>query len=271
MKAIGMQNGIRGDLIISTVVARSFKERFPDSKLIMGLHKDFADMVPLFFQHESYDNFHLYDGYDNWPNEIDKKYLSKAKYDIVFNAMAPHLDNAWWKSWHQTEENCHMHYLPIPKNIQCSLNPWFDISDNKKFVALSPIGGWYNFPNTKSLSIPRAQEIVNFILSLGLGVIQLGHPDEPKLDGTTKKNLTYFDSVKNLLSCKAFITVDTGLTWVASAYSFPTLGLYSNSYYSSSYIKNIQPINNKAIYLDAPNVNDIDIELIKASIRQLTE
>ncbi len=271
MKAIGLTQGLRGDLVISTVAARAFKERFPDSKLVLGMHKDFADMAPLFFQHESFDNIHFYDGYDNWPSEIDKEYLGKAKYDIVFNAMAPHLDNEWWRQRHQTEENCHMHYLPIPKNIQCALNPWFSVPDNKKFVAFSPIGGFYNYPNAKSLSLERAQEIVDFILDAGLQVWQIGHKDEPRLEGVTKKDLSYFDSVKNLLGCKAFITVDTGLCWLSSAYSFPTLGLYSNSYYSPQYIKNIQPIQPNAQYLDAPNVNNIDIELIKQKIIELVK
>ncbi len=269
MKAIGVINGLRGDIVMGTVVAKDFKKQSPNCKLTLGIHKDFSDMLPLFRNHPCYDDYHLYDGYDNWPSEVDKTYLRQEKYDFIFNQMPKHTRDDWWKFHHQCQELILSQSGQITNDLQCILNPWFNIPDNKKFVALAPIGGWYNYPNAKSLPIPRAQEIVNFILDKGYEVWQIGHRDEPKLEGTTKKDLDYFDSVKNLLGCKTFITVDTGLNWVASAYSFPTLALYSNSYYSSKYIGNIQPKNPNALYLDALNVNDIDIELIKENILKL--
>ncbi len=270
-RAIGFAQGQRGDLCISTVAARAFKEQFPGAHLTLGMNKQFADMVDLFKNHEYFDDIHLYEEYDNWPSLEDINYLNNdGHFDIVFSAMPKRgNEHNWWQFEHQALNSATVYGLNPPSSLQCSLTQWFNIPDNGRYVAFSPIGGWYNYPNAKSLSIPRAQEIVDFIISLGYGVIQLGAPDEPKLNGTEKKSLTYIESVRNMLGCKMLIVPDTGLSWVASAYSMPTLGLYSNAYYSSKFIGNIQPKNPNAQYLDDPNVNDINIELIKEKIVEL--
>jgi ADP-heptose:LPS heptosyltransferase len=89
----------------------------------------------------------------------------------------------------------------------------------------------------------------------------------------TPKTLTnWLDTVRLMLGCKCLITVDTACSWIASAYSFPTIGLYGSEYYirnGNNYISSIQPINPNATYLDANNVNDIPIELIVKNIKKM--
>ncbi len=270
MRAIGFAQFQRGDLAIMTVAARAFKEQFPDSHLTLGINKQGGDMIDLFRFHKYYEDIHVYSGYDNWPDEIDKEYLYNAKFDRIYSAM-PKRDNEsnWWMTEHQCLNACSVYGLKAPSSLQCSLTQWFDTPDYKKFIAFAPFGAWPNYPNNKSLSITRAQEIVNFILAQGFELLQLGHPDEPKLEGTVKKSLTYFENIRSMLGTRCLVTIDSGVNWVGSSYSFPTLGLYSNAYYSPKYICNIQPYNPNAIYLDAPNVNDVDIELIKEKIVEL--
>ncbi len=270
MRAIGFNQKQYGDLVISTVAARAFKQKHPNSHLTLGIHKNYHAISELFKFNEFFDDVHFYSGDENWPDEQDKKYLDLQQFDIVFNAMPkrPNESN-WWQSESQVENICTIFGLQPPDNLQCSLTQWFDTPDYNKCIAFAPFGAWPHYPNNKSLSVTRAQEIVDFILSQDLGVWQLGHPNEPKLRGTIKNPLTYVENIRSMLGTRGLVTIDSGVNWVASAYSFPTLGLYSNSYYSPKYVCNIQPHNQNAMYLDAPNVNDINIELIKEKIIEL--
>lgn len=278
MRAIGFTQGQRGDLIISTVPARAFKQMYPDGSLTLGLNKQYADMAPLFVNHESYDDVHIYDAYDNWPSPLDESYLKRAKYDIIFDAMPKRANEAtWWQKEHQCQNACSLYNLPYPKDgIQCRLTKWFDVPDYSGHIALNYIGAFYaGYPNAKSYSPERARELVKMIRAKGYKVIVLGDPKEPALEDTERKPLSYLDSVKTLLGCRALVGIDSGLTWLASAYSHPTLACYSDHYYrtgspnfadSSTPAYAIQPVNPKAQYLSAPNLNDISIEAISTAL-----
>jgi len=151
------------------------------------------------------------------------------------------------------------------------LNPWFApyLDDFRDYVAFNYIGGFYaGYPNSKSYSPERAAEIVKLIKSMGYKVIVLGDPNEPELAGTERIKMSYVDSVKTMLSCKAFVGIDSGLTWAASAYSFPTLACYSDSYYGT-HVSSIQPINPNGRYLSAPTLDEIPLDQIVESLTSL--
>jgi len=269
MKAIGFNIGQRGDICMNTVVARQFKIQFPNSHLTLGIGPQYADMIQLFNQHQSIDDTHVYKSYDRWPSQEDIFYLKNKKFDIVFPGLPQHTSDRWWQQYHQTEEACLMNGLEKPINKECNLNKYFETGYIKKYIAFAPFAGFYNKNNTKTLTLENAQRIVDLVLKLGYAVIQLGGIDEPKLQNTVFLNSDYFNSVRLMLSCEFLIHTDTGIGWIASAYKFPCIGLYSNYYYSKSYVKNIQPINNNAIYIDNFNVNDIDLEEIRIAIKNL--
>lgn len=272
MKAIGFNLGQRGDLAINTCAARVYKELFPNSKLIMGVHSNYSDMLPLFENHDYFDGFHIYESYNDWPNKTDSDYLKSENYDIVFNGMPKNTSFSWFTYAHQTQEVCLMHGLRPPNNLQCSLNQWFPSIKHQKTIAFAPFGGWYNKNNTKKLSFEFAQIIVNEILKFGYQILQIGGSDEPKLENAIKLDCCYFDTIKHVLGCDCLIHSDTGIGWVISAYSFPQLGLYSNDYYvrnGVNYIRSIQPVNPNSIYLDENNVNQIKIEKILENLKKL--
>jgi ADP-heptose:LPS heptosyltransferase len=269
--AIGFNLGMRGDVVMNTVAARSFKTFYYGSVLVLGIGPQYADMIPLFKNHPYFDAVHVYDSYDGWPNPTDKEYLVRTRYDHVFNGMPQHTSDKWFQIYHQCEEVCAMHGLNVIPDYSCELTKWFDdntLIKDKKFIAFAPFAGYYNKGNDKKLSIEKAQQIANVIIDRGYDVLQLGGPDEPRLNKVHFMYSDYFNSVRNMISCKALVHTDTGLGWVASAYKFPCLGLYSNAYYGEK-IKNIQPINPNAIYLDSENVNNIDIELIRENLKTL--
>lgn len=273
MKAIGFNLGLRGDIIMNSVAGRAFKRVSPDWHLTLGVYEKYADMLPLFYQHPYFDDFHVYSSYDGWPGQFDRAYLSNAGYNKIFNAMPPHTHDLWWKTQHQTEEVCKMHGLPVPENTQCVLNPWFYSALNKrpKTIAFNFCGAFYaGYPNSKSYSPMMAAQIVLLCKLRGYKVLVLGDPKEPEIAGAERFIGTFFDSVKTMLSCDAFIGVDSSLTWVASAYGFPTLACYNHQYYGKELIKNIQPINPQAIYLSGNGIDSISLDAIDKAIDNIT-
>lgn len=276
-KFLGFFPALYGDIAMSTVCARVLKTKIPDCHLTFIIGNDFKEIAPVFKNQLYIDEIYIThknkDGFD----EEDVKWIVEQKFDGIFNPMADHnhfSSSPWWTKRIQTLEACHMHGLipDDPNEIgKIQLIKWFDTNnDLKDFVAIAPFPAWYaGLNNDKALNIERAQEIVNFVLSLGYKVLQVGHPDEPNLEGAIKLKTDYFTSLKNVLSCKMMIMGDSGLNWVLSGYDFPVLGLYSNKYYTPQFVKNIQPINPNGVYLSAPNVNNIPMESIKENIERM--
>jgi hypothetical protein len=271
-KAIGFHLGQRGDIVISSLCAKAFKESdtFKDYHLTLGIGPQYMDMLPLFYQHPYFDNFHIYNSYDNWPNNEDSNYLKNQKYDFIFNGKPEHLDPYWWKTKHLTEETCEMVGLKPPNNLQCVLNKWFSLDNKyKDCIAFAPFAGFYNKNSPKKLSLENATKLVSLLNKSGyLNIIQLGGLDEPTVLGCHKINADYFTAIRIMLSCKYLLHTDTGVSWIASAHSLPCLGLYSNCDYHSRIIS-LQPINPNAIYLDNVNVNNIHPELILEKLKLL--
>lgn len=271
-RAIGMNCGQRGDLVLSSVTARAFKAQYPDYHLTLGVGPQYADMLPLFYQHPYFDSFHVYTTYEGWPGKADVAYLSRTKYDLVFNAM-PKVPHDWFTRWHQTEAMAHAHGLAPSQDKACVLTKWFEpLVQLPNTIAFAPFGGFHpSRPvNDKMLSIAQAQLIVDRMKSeLGYSVVCIGAPEEPHLEGTNQFKGCYFDSVRMMLGCKALIHTDTGMGWVASAYQFPCLGLYANSYYGAQHVKSIQPVNPNSIYLDAPTIGELSLNRVTEAIKTL--
>lgn len=273
MKAIGFHLGQFGDLAMVTVIAKVFKNLYPESFLTLGVSYKYQDILPLFEKHPFFNDFHIYNSYDNWPSQEDKEFLEQENYDIVFNGMPKHWSFEWFKYYHQTQEACIQQNLPYPdiNNCNCVLNQWFELKQEfKNHIAFAPFGGFYRgLSSEKILPIEKSQEIINDIVKLGYKILLLGGKNEPKLENCDKLDTSYFESVANMLSCKALIHTDTGIGWVASAYQFPCLGLYSNSYYTKEFIKNIQPINKNAKYLDEFYCRNIENEVVISNLKDI--
>lgn len=270
MRAVGFAQGQRGDVVVGTVAARAFKERFPDAHLDLGINKRYQDMLPLFEQHSYFDSYRIWEGYDDWPTHKDIADINNAQYDTLFDAMPKrHNEATWWQTEHQAQSICLVNGLKPPTNLQCSLIKWFDVPDLRGYIAFNFVGGFQDYPNKKSFSVERASQVVNLIRKLGFKVIVIGDPKEPELPDTERKPLSYLDSVKTMLGCRALIGIDSGLGWVASAYSHPALLCYANGYYGKDFIKNIQPVNPNATYVDALKTDDIDLDILTQALQTM--
>lgn len=261
MKAIGFNTSQRGDIVLNTVAARSFKARFPSAHLTLAVAPQYADMRDLFLNHPYIDAFHAYHSADG-RDEIDQAYRSEQGFNMVFSGTPAHPIDQWWRFVHQSQEVCIMNGLAVPDDAQCILTPSADIPNYRAYIAFQPFGGWQDWPNKKSFSLARATELVAAIKTLGFGVLQFGGSEEPWLEGAEKFHGSYVESMRIMLGCRALVTIDSGRAWAASAYSFPTLGVYSSQYYTPQFVSNIQPVNPNARYLDADLVVNLPIDHI---------
>jgi ADP-heptose:LPS heptosyltransferase len=271
MKAVGFNQGQIGDLAMNLIACRAFKDLYPDSHLTFSINKKYESAAPIFLHNDLIDDIKIWENYDNWPSENDKKYLEENKFDKVFNPMPKHKYDNWYLQYHHTEAICLMHDLIPPKDLYIKLNKWFDLDDKyKNCVALtcfSSAGAVRDIPKE------FANEIIDYIHSLGLETIQLGLNNHPRLNTTYEPiSKGIFDDVRIALSCKFLLTTDTGMNWILSGYQAKVLGLYSAlSYPTYAPIINRAPRNTNAIYLENYNIKDINFELIKQSINKLLE
>ena len=273
--------GLIGDLFLNLPSIKYLNKTF-GYDIDMPVHKKYLDVIPLLYNLDYLNSTIVLDGYDNFPSEKDIKLLKGKIYDKVFNPMQQHLDY-WFDKRHQASTVLFDYFggkmqLSLDQ-CQIELNQWFDIPTNlpgnlnnflfKDCISFAPYAGFYNPKNDKKLSEKRAQRICDFIGVKEFNCLQIGGPDEPKLNGAIKLNTTFFESIKNILGCKFFIHTDTGSGWAISGYKFPQLGLYSSDRYTKEHIKHIQPVNPNGVYLDGPNVNDIPDEVIFAQIEEM--
>jgi ADP-heptose:LPS heptosyltransferase len=268
-KIIGFNQGQIGDLAINMIPCKSIKNMFPDCHLIFSINKKYSSAVPIFYHNPLIDEIKIWDGYDNWPTEEDKKWINENKIDIFFNPMQPVRDNEWFLKRHHTEEVCLMHGISPPNDLQIKFNKYFDTFEKyKNCVAISP---FTSAGSQRDIPYEIAEKIVNYIHSLGLETIQLGIQSHPQLPTTYKiSGGTIFEDVKIALSCKFLITADTGINYLMSGYEHKVFGLYCYSCYPKRPpIKNRIPWNKNAIYLEDKNIIDIPLDLIYNTIVKL--
>ena len=270
MRVIGFNQGQIGDLIMNLIPCKSLKEQYKDIHITFGINKKYASIEPLFYNNKLIDDFKIWENYDNWPSENDKKYLEENKFDKVFNPMADHKYQNWYIKYHHAEAVCMMHEIKPPQNLQIELNPWFDKYPKfQNYIAFTPFAS-SAVPN-RNMPISLVNKIIDFVHSIGYKTIQLGLKTDPKIN-TTEEPIggSILEDAKIAYSCKLLVTVDTGMNWIMSGYKHKVLGFLSpTSYPIYAPIINRMPINPNAIYLEHYNMNDINFRLIKDSIIKL--
>ncbi len=259
-------NGQFGDIIIQEPSLRSFIEDNPDTKIVLGCNKKYQQALELYKNyHNNIVDFKIWDGYKYWPEPSDKEYITEQGFDLVFNAQPKHTMSNWAAHYHQTEESGLMQNIAV-KDTQINLPTPKDIIKHHKTVAISLFPNWPH-GGVKAFPLHTVSNIVKVINKMGYEVIHLNGPDEPDVPNAKKVNGTYMDSVRNLLGTDLLITCDTGMSWVASGFQHPTIGLYAWGYNPISRTsKNWQPTNPNAEYIEASSVQAISKQEIVAAI-----
>ena len=271
-KYLGIHGHRYGDIFMGLAAFGIIKKYDPDCEITIVINGDYRDCAPFFLAQKIIDKIYITNNPVGGFDEIDKQWIIDNKFTHVFDPLADHDHSSpWWFYRNQPQELAYIHGLPIEQHSgKLNLDKWFKSDPNfKNYVAFHPFAGAYDPNNKKTLTKEFAQKIVNSIRKLSYEVLQLGGPNEPGLDGVLKLPTDYFVSGKNLLSCKALIVGDSGFNWMASCYNFPVVGLYSYEYYGPDYVKNIQPINPNAIYLQERNVNQIELDLVISKLKMV--
>ncbi len=267
--AIGFNQGQLGDLAINLVAARALKEQSPNVKLTFSINRKYASAAPIFLHNPLVDDIHIWDGYDDWPTEVDNEYLRNNKFDLFFHPNPPVVHQNWVLYHHHTEEVCFMHSLTPPKDLRVKLTQYFDLNPRfRQCVALAP---FTSAGAARDIPFEYAQMLCDYIHRLGYETVQLGLPSAPRLK-TTYGILggTVFDDVVTARSCRALVTADTGINYIMSGYEHPTVGLYCQSCYPViPVLKNRIPVTSKGVYLEGFNVSDIPMAAAESSIRKM--
>lgn len=270
MRAIGFNGGQFGDLAMNTVAVRAFKSIHPDAHFTFAIGSKYHDFRQFVDNHPLIDDVHVWEAYENWPSDNDKKFLEDGKFDLVFPVNNQHTRWDWYNHWHQTEEVCRIYGLPVPINLRVNLGPYDGhVFGNgfKPYVCIAANSSM----SDKSIPQSLIDGIIAYVNSKGFDVYHLGARCEAPLPGAKKLNLALYGSASVLLGSRLLICGDTGMNWIASGYRHKVVGLYGYGHYPfASTSKNWQPINESAIYLERRVVEDIPLdEVIDAIDKQL--
>ena len=267
MKVLFGHHGLRGDLAIN-IPAIEHAKKVTGLQIDMPINKQFLDLLPIFMNQPS---FHpvITDDYEKFPSELDKKWVEAKKYNKIFNPMQPHVDD-WFNKRHQVSAVLFDYFgQDLPSDsLQINLHRWFDVEKENNCIAFAAFAGWsHEKQSDKQLTVENAQAIADAINQMGYSVVQIGGPDEPRLEGTAFFLGSYFEAVKVVLGCRLLLHTDTGMGWIASGYKHPQIGLYGARYYGAANVKNIQPVNPNGLYLDAATFNEISLDKIIQTLK----
>jgi len=273
---IGFNQGQYGDLFIGLTAARVLKQDRPDSCLVYSVHKKYADCIDILKLSKDIDEFIVWDGYENWPSESDKESVNtllqsmKSERVYQFHPMQGHLITDWYNYWHQTEEFCIMHGLrrPIGEELDFKLpKPQIDKEETITICTgrrIEEDGGI----NPKALTLDQIEVVKKFSADNKLKLIQIGGPEEEKIDGVEKFDGNYSESILKVLKSRLLVSCDTGMIWAASAFTHPTLGLYHFSYYEKAKnCLNWTPKNKNQITLLTRKMENMDLNDIENKLR----
>ena len=249
---------------------RQFIKDNPTDKITLGCSVRYGAAMKL------YDNYHknvtvrkLFLDYDNFPTEDDVRYFENEKFDLVTikqgsneisrndkGKLALHPDKNWAGKIHQVVAAGRQQGIEVT-DTQIQFNKKFDMDLNERYICFSlfpnhPKGG------VKSLSKGQITGITKLINKLGYKAVHLNGPNEPDIEGSIKANCSWIDSVGLVTNSDLLITGDTGMSWAASGFKHPTVGLYAWGYNPvSGTSKNWQPTNPNAVYLEAHSASEI--------------
>lgn len=268
IKAAGFLLGQFGDLVIQTVVCRAFKQKYPDSYLTFTIGDRYKDILPLFFNHPDIDDFHIYEGYDNWPSPNDIEYLKYKKFDLVFDGKASPTRHDWYNHYHYAQEHCLEHGLTPPDDLSYYLKRWFSLYDNYNNIITLSLFPSKGTQLDKGMLIEQAEILCLDLKKNGYQPIQLGGRFEIKLENAENPDFSFLEATRTMLSSKLHITADTAFSSIAAAYNHPTIGFYGLNYSNMVDCFSHLPPNKNALYIKNRPPNSIKAEEIINLIKE---
>ena len=273
---IGFNQGQYGDLFMNLTACRVLKEIKPDCRLILGINERYKDCKEILKLSQDIDDFIIWENYDDFPSEADKKqiqkFVDKRVNGYLFNPMPQHPHWDWYRHWHQTEEVCVMHNLPKPTEEQMDFRMERPPLEEENTLTICTARRIENSGelNQKALTHEQIDIVKNFAFKNKLQLIQIAGPKEEGIEGVKKFKGDYSESVLKILKSRFLVSADTGMGWAASAFAHPVIGLYPWSYYwGASSCKNWTPKNKKQRTIEADNMENINLTLLEEELQNI--
>ena len=272
-------NGQFGDIVMQIPALEQFIKDNPDTKIVFGMADKYKDILPLFYDyHENIIEYKAWEGYNDWPTISDLEYINSQNFDAMFPFKIPTHDTPDWpKDRHICAETAKIMGLDVklPDN-DIRLPPLKDLVREPKTVSLHLFSS--KWPGgIRSIDIPKQNFIVNFLRKQGYKIYQLSGPDQPHIKNTIFFKGTYFESCKKMLSTDFFVTCDSGMPWIASAYNHHTIALHSSGYNLQARAsgevttKSWTPVNPNSVILESYRATDIAVSDILKEIKNKIE
>tara|TARA_B100000959_G_scaffold72151_1_gene76530 strand:- start:173 stop:1000 length:828 start_codon:yes stop_codon:yes gene_type:complete len=268
---VGFNQGQYGDLFVLLTAARVLKRKEPDSKLIYSINKRYEDCKEIFKYSDDIDDIVIWEQYDGWPNKNDEIKISELENQYegleIFDPMPKCPMTDWYNSHHQTTLECRMHNVgePTEEEMDFKLNkPEVEKGD---YVCICPAT---SFGENKNLTPEIINKVKEFCLDGGLELIQISSSQDPLVDGAERFDGNYYESILKVLGSKFLVSADTGMIWASSAFSHPTIGLYSYEFYPLTETSiNWRPKNKKQISLESDLISNIDMKDVADALERV--
>ena len=267
----GFNQGQYGDIFIGLTAVRVLKRLNPRCNFLLSINKRYEDCKEIFKLSRDIDDVVIWDTYNDFPHENDLPDIQRLKDKYtdfhLFNPMPQHVEHDWYNRWHQTEEVCLMHNLPRPTEEEMNFELPKPEVEQGNYVCICPAT---SFGQNKNLTPEIINEVKSFCLDKNLELIQVSGPEDPSVDGAERFIGSFYESILKVLGSRFLVSADTGMVWAISAFSHPTIGLYSYRFYNgASTSVNWRPKNTNQISLESDFIGNIDIKEVANSLEKL--
>jgi ADP-heptose:LPS heptosyltransferase len=272
-----------GDIVMFTATVRRIKELFPNSTITFAVSSKYREagelveglpfidrlfVTDLYFEKldgAPYVPWHL-----GWPVDLrgDDEVEEQRKHDIVLETRPRHRRMPWWQYDHQVAEYAHMVSVPGPIDLRT------EICVPPHAVCPPEARGKVVLHNDPSIDATKAWPWTSVQQLLRLlrreSVVLLGNPG-PEVDRVIdlRGKTTLVEAAAIIAQCRCYVGIDSGLMWIAGSLGVPAVGLYGTSYIAA--YKAIQPVNPKAVYLQAEGALDrISVDEVWNAVQGVT-
>lgn len=236
-----------GDVVVGNTLAKNIRLNHPDiTQLDYIVEEKYADLVN---DNPNITNVRAITNTEQAWNDI-LRIVSCEGYDYIFMAQqTSSTDNCWHQ--HPTHNKKHiLDFYAKRCNIKI-IDPTLEL-----FTHGALGGNWITIGkgtialhNTSLVDVKnwdKFNELSQMLLEKGYNVVQLGHKNDKPILGANKIELSLLEIMQYLKAkqCKVFVGLDSGLSYVASAFNVPTIALYgaTDSVTSGAYGQNTEII-----------------------------
>lgn len=228
-KALLILTRTLGDVVLGNVLVKNIKLNYTDiTQLDYVVEEKYIDLIK--YNPNITNVIPITNTEDAWLDIL--RTMTNDKYDYIF---CPQQTSSTDNVWHQNPQYNKRHLLNFYAK-KCGIK----IIDStlELFVNGSLNGDWPHLPkpivalhNTSLVDVKnwdKFDELSMELNKLKFGVVQIGHKDDKQIVGAFKLDLSLSEIMMyfNEKHCNCFVGLDSGLSYIASAFKIPTVILH---------------------------------------------